>query len=121
MLRLASITVVLGLAILWAVLAGAESGWFGIPSFSNEIVAFFALCNVSLYWVIDRSLDEAPGGFVRVYLGATVLRILFFGGFIFAVIYLDPSGASKNALFFLVCYFIFTTVEIGALWLKIKG
>lgn len=116
MLRFTAISIALGLVILVIV----ESGLKESLSYAREIVALLALSNAGLYWVVARNLEQR-GDFVVIYLGATVLRVLFFGGFIFAVIYLDPSGASKNALFFLICYFIFTSVEIAALWFKIKA
>lgn len=114
-------TGLLAIAILAILIAGAEAGWYGNPSYSVEILAFFTLSNVALYWVIGRNLNDQPDEFVKVYLGATVLRILFFGGFILAVILLDRTGAAGNTMLFLVCYFLFTTMEVGALWLKIKS
>lgn len=114
-------TAVLALVVLTILMVGDDAGWFDDPSFSREILAFFVLSNVALFWAIGRNLNRDPADFVRVYLGATVLRILFFGGFILAVILLDEAGAAGNTLFFLACYFLFTIMEVGALWLKIKS
>ena len=114
-------TAVLALIILLFVRAGVDWGWIGYPTFSIEIIAFFTLSNVALYWAVGRKLNDHPEDFVTVYLGATVLRVLFFGGFIFAVVLLDRSGAPKNTLFFLLCYFLFTIMEVGGLWIKIKS
>jgi hypothetical protein len=121
LLRFTAMTGLVALAILAILIAGSDAGWFDDPSFSREILAFFSLSNVTLYWAVGRNLSDHPDDFVKVYLGATVLRILFFGGFILAVILLDRSGAAGNTLFFLVCYFLFTIMEVGALWLKIKS
>jgi hypothetical protein len=121
LLRFTVITSLLAIAILALLITGAHSGWFEQPSFSIEILAFFTLSNLTLYWAIGRRLKKQPEDFVGIYLGATVVRILFFGGLIFAVMLLDRPGAARNALFFLVCYFLFTIEEVGALWLKIKS
>lgn len=119
MLRFIFINAALGLTITGFVIATASQGWFVAPSCFLEIVTLFTVTNIAIYIIIARIHDHPAGDFVRIYLGITVLRIIFFGAFILAVILMDRPGAPKNALFFLVCYFLFTILEVVTLFLKI--
>jgi hypothetical protein len=109
---------VVGLAsLLYAGLAAAVAqGWFPRPSYSDEIILFLGLAHFGLFGFIVRQLDARAEDFVKIYLGSTVLRILFFGLFIFLVLRLDPVSGPANALFFLLCYFLFTGLEVAALY-----
>ena len=109
---------VIGLsALLYAGIAGgAGQGWFARPSYSDEIILFLGLAHLGLFAFVLRQLDSRPDDFVKVYLGSTVLRILFFGLFIFLVLRIDPASGPANALFFLLCYFLFTGLEVAALY-----
>jgi hypothetical protein len=99
--------------------AGIAMGMFVRPSFFVEITIFFASANILVFRFVVQRLG-VPADFVKVYLGITVLRIIFFGAFIFTLIRIDPSGARENTLFFLVCYFLFTGHEVFALYQKVK-
>ncbi|MBL7852529.1 MAG: hypothetical protein JNN04_16610 [Cyclobacteriaceae bacterium] len=112
------VLMVLGLAsVLFAGVAmGVRQGWFARPSYSDEIILFLGLAHLGLFGFILRRLDSGPEDFVKIYLGSTVLRILFFGLFIFLVIRLDPVSGPANALFFLLSYFLFTGLEVAALY-----
>lgn len=104
-------------ALLYAGVEGAaRQGWFERPSYSDEIILFLGLAHLGLFLFVVRQLDNRPEDFVKIYLGSTVLRILFFGLFIFLVIRLDAAAGPSNALFFLVCYFLFTGLEVAALY-----
>ncbi len=98
------------------VIAGFHAGTFPLPSFFREIVIFLSLSTVGLYWFTIQRISGQPDDFIKIYLGATVLRILFFGGFIFTVIRLDPAGAVGNTVLFLFCYFLFTILEVVVLY-----
>ena len=111
----------LAFLILGIVLAGSGWTWFMRPSFFIEIIFFLALSTIALYWFTTRKINLQPDEFVKIYLGATVMRILFFGGFIFTVIMLDKFGAKENALLFLVCYFLFTALEVMVLYRQINA
>jgi hypothetical protein len=104
-------------ALLYAGLSGAVSqGLVSRPSYSDEIILFLALAHLGLFGFVLRRLDARPEDFVKIYLGSTVLRILFFGLFIFLVLRMDPVSGPANALFFLLCYFLFTGLEVAALY-----
>ncbi len=121
MLRFICIAVLLGLMILGFVTTASRFEWIARPSFANEIVGFLLISTIVLYRVVVRGLGLRPQDFVRIYLGTTVLRILFFGAFIFVVIRFDKVGAWRNATLFLVSYFLFTTLEILALFFRVNS
>lgn len=121
MLRFTLLTLTLVLVIAAFLVMGSQWAWYSTPSYSFEILFFFTLTNVGLFWFISTKVQKQPDAFVGIYLGATVIRILFFGGFILVVIRLDTDGATKNALFFLICYCLYTALEIGMLYHQIKS
>lgn len=100
---------------------GARQEWFSMPSFFLEIIIFLTLSTLLLCWVISLKLKQHPEGFVKVYLGATVFRIIGFGGFIFLIIILDRSGARQNVVLFLGSYFLFTALEVAILLQQINS
>jgi hypothetical protein len=102
-------------------MGGVEKGAFELPSYYQEIISFIALSTMALYWFTTRKMGMEASDFVKIYLGATVLRILFFGGFIFTIIQLDPSSARGNASIFLVCYFLFTILEVVVLFKELNS
>ena len=95
--------------------------WFVPPTFSNPIIIFLTVSTVGLYGFISRQRTLRPQDFVKVYLGTTVLRILFFGTFIFLLIRMNPSGARANATLFLAGYFLFTALEVVVLFCEINS
>ena len=113
-------TVALALLIKGFMMSASLLGWFPPPSFSNVTIVFFGLSTVGLYRFVVSRLGLQPEDFVKIYLGATILRILFFGGFAFAVMRLDRPEARQNALFFLVCYFLFTALEVLNLFRQVN-
>lgn len=107
--------------VLLVVVVASDAGYFDLPSFFKEIVIFLGISTIGLYRLITNRIGSNPSDFVKIYLGVTVLRILFFGGFIFVIIKLDPDGAIENTVLFLVCYFLFTILEVGVLFRKINA
>lgn len=79
------------------------------------------MVHLGLYFFTSRNLSVHPQSFVKIYLGMTVLRILFFGVFIFMVIKIDPFGARQNAILFLLSYLLFTVLEVIVLFRKIDS
>lgn len=121
MLRFISLTVLMALIIAGFVMVGSRSGWVARPSFTNEIIFFTLLSTVGLYTLTVRWFTVRPENFVKIYLGTTVLRILFFGVFIFILIRLDKLGSWRNSTLFLVCYFLFTALEVLVLFFQINS
>jgi len=120
-LRFIILVLLLSAGIILALQTGVSHAWFAQPSFASEIVALLAISHAGLYAIITRQLGQRPEDFVKIYLGSTVLRILFFGLFIFVIIKIDPVSASRNAVLFLLTYFLFTALEVGALYVAVNG
>ncbi len=116
MLRFSLALTGLAIAILGGLVAGENFDWFVAPSVSRATILFLWLTHVIMYGMVVRQLKLHPADFVKIYLGMTVLRILFFGAFVFFIIRLDQDGAYPNALVFLVSYFLFTSIEVLALY-----
>lgn len=121
MIRFVIYLSLLSLSVYGFVEWGTSGHWFIRPSFTSEIILFLSATHLGLYVLITRQLAEQPVDFVKVYLGITVMRILFFGLFVFALIWIDPTGATGNALLFLVAYVLFTTLEVASLFVRING
>lgn len=116
MIRFVLLALTLSALVMGAVGWGVDAGWVDHPSFAWEIIIFLFVTHVAGYNFVVRQLDQRPEDFVKVYLGLTVIRILFFGIFIFVVIWIEPNAGSSNAVFFLVSYVLFTGLEVGALY-----
>ncbi len=121
MVRFAALTILLALATFGSIETGVALEWFHRPSYEREILIFLTVAHLVLYSVISRQINQRPEAFVKVYLGTMVLRILFFGIFVFTIIRLDPEASRQNALFFLISYFLFTGLEVAALYINING
>ena len=119
MLRFTLLTILLSTIILLSVLGGVRSGLFPMPSFTTRIIILLAIVHVALYYFTARNRSLNPLDFVKLYLGMTVLRILFFSAFIFVIIKLDPIGAWQNATLFLTGYILFTALEAVVTYKKI--
>lgn len=121
MLRFILLAVGLSLLLVVCITAGAQGGWYHQPSYTHVIVLFLAVSHIGLYRFVVKHMDQRPQDFVKIYLGTTVLRILFFGVFIFLIIRLDPRSSTSNALVFLVSYFLFTGLEVAMLYVAVRG
>jgi len=95
---------------------GAGAGWVAYPSFAWEITIFLLVTHMAGYSFVVRQLAQRPEDFVKVYLGLIVIRILFFGIFIFVIIWIAPNAGGGNAIFFLISYVLFTALEVGELY-----
>lgn len=121
MLRFILLALLLGASLLGILAWGINQSWWTFPSFATETTIFLLVVHVAGYHFVTRQWKQHPTDFVKIYLGLTVLRILFFGIFVFLVIWLDAAGSTSNALYFLVSYFLFTILEVVALYRVVNG
>lgn len=121
MKRFVILTLITAGIIVFGVVFGVSQRYFSSPSFFKEIIIFLAFSNILLYSFSKQKANEAPTDFIKIYLGSTVLKILFFGAFIFTVMRMDMPGASGNTALFLISYFVFTILEITILFLEINS
>ncbi len=116
MIRFSLLICGLALLVYLGISYATERSWVERPSFTVEVLIFLVISHAATYGMSIRHMKGEPSDFVRIYLGLTVLRILFFGAFVFAILQMDHDGGTANALFFLCCYFLFTSVEVTALY-----
>jgi hypothetical protein len=81
-----------------------------------EILLFFALTTVLVYFVLHKITLADPTEFVRTFLMSVVLKIIISGVAIVILLKLDPAGANSNAVFYLGCYGAFTALEVVVLY-----
>jgi len=86
------------------------------PSYWMEILLFFALITVLVYFVLHKITLIDPTEFVRTFLMSVVLKIILSGVAIVILLMLDPAGANSNAVFYLGCYGAFTALEVVVLY-----
>ncbi len=87
-----------------------------LPSFFYPTLFFITFGTGLMFRYLYRI--HKPETFVQLYLLMMVVKILAFGAYAFFIVLKDRSGAAYNMVFFLICYFIFTALEIAFLFQK---
>ncbi|HQQ96262.1 MAG TPA: hypothetical protein PLX35_03320 [Cyclobacteriaceae bacterium] len=121
MIRFGWMAVILAALLVAAVLLGVTLTWFERPGYFEVIILFVGLATLITYGFTSRKVIEAPGDFIRIYMTATVVRILLFGAGVGLMVYMDTDGATANAIFFLVAYLLFTLLEVVILWQEVNA
>lgn len=88
----------------------------GTPSYWMEILIFFFLITVLVYFVLHKITLADPTEFVRTFLMSVILKIIVSGVAIVILLRLDPAGVNSNAVFYLGCYGAFTALEVVVLY-----
>ena len=97
-----------------------ELAWISkLPSFFHQTLIFLTFGTGMMFRYLYRI--NKPDAFVQFYLLMMVLKILAFGAYAFFIVLKDRAGATYNIVFFMLCYFIFTALEIAFLFQKIKA
>lgn len=119
MTRFILVTIVL-IVLIWVSAQWlATKGWMGgIPSFALEILLFLSMSTILIFYFLQKTKANEPLDFVRAFLLSVVLKILLGGVFVFILIKLDPVNATTNAIFFMICYLLFTGYEVMVLTKK---
>lgn len=120
MFRFSLATIVLTLT-LWASLYVARGqDWIAsFPSFTLEILVFLASSTLIIFYILIKRND--PESFTQSYLLSIALKILFYGAFVFIVIFIDSPGASLNTAFFIASYVLYTALEVTFLFKRKNG
>ena len=97
-----------------------ELAWVAqMPSFLYQTLIFVTFGTGLMFRYLYRI--NKPDTFVQLYLLMMVVKILAFGAYAFFIVLEDRAGATYNIVFFLICYFIFTALEVAFLFQKTKG
>ncbi|MEO7988291.1 MAG: hypothetical protein ABI663_02040 [Chryseolinea sp.] len=86
------------------------------PSFFYQTLIFLTFGTGLMFRYLYRI--NKPEMFVQFYLFMMVVKILAFGAYAFFIVLKDRVGATYNIVFFMICYFIFTALEIAFLFRK---
>ena len=106
--------------LIWlSLFVGVRMDWWEtLPSYSVVIILTQWIGVLLILFLLKKSIKQ-PKQFTNDYLLSIVLKLILFGGLIFAIIFLDREGAAKNALFFIISYITFTALEVSLLFKKL--
>ena len=90
-----------------------------IPSFLYATTWLVAFVTSVLFIYLYRM--DKPSTFVPLYLLSLAAKLIACLAYSVVMIVKDRSGAVSNVLYFLVIYFVFTTLEIATLYKKISA
>ena len=88
-----------------------------LPGLFWEILIFLAFSTTVLFLYLYRAHSD---WFVELYLLTMVIKLLAYGGFAVIMILKNRDGAPLNIGFFLICYLLFTLLELVILYPKIN-
>jgi hypothetical protein len=94
-----------------------EAFLVSLPTFLWSTLIFLNLSTAVIYIFLTRS---QPSAFVQKYLMSTVLKLLGYGIYNVVIILKDRDNAGLNVAFFMITYFLFTTLELAFLYRKMS-
>jgi ABC-type protease/lipase transport system fused ATPase/permease subunit len=117
---------VLALGALMLILAGALHGLEVYelsvsPSRWLETLLLMGVITAAVYVNLTKPAFSAARDFSLFYLASIALKLVGGCGYLIAVMIFDPSGATSNAVFFLICYLLFTGLEVAFLWARLQS
>jgi hypothetical protein len=106
-----------GALISLTIITGLATVQLANPSFLILILTVLAVATWLVYFFIQKTNRE---DFIKNYLLSIVLKLLSGGIFIFILLYIDKPGADVNAIFFMTAYLLFTGLEVGFLFRRLR-
>jgi hypothetical protein len=85
-----------------------------LPSFFYQTLVFLLFSTIVIYAYLYKV--DKPDYFVQLYLLTMAVKLLAYGAYVYFMITGDGKGAFTNVIFFMVSYFLFTTLEIVFLY-----
>lgn len=92
-----------------------------VPTWATETLLLFAVITTAVYYYLTRPEFSKAQNFTVMYLASIGIKMVAGLGYLVAVLVADRMAALPNALFFLLCYLIFTAAEVGFLWSRLGG
>jgi hypothetical protein len=97
-----------------------DAGWLTqTPSFAFQTLTLLFIGTVTIYGYLYKATK--PQFFVQLYLLTMAVKLLAYAAYNLVMITKDKPGAVANVIFFMTAYFIFTILEIGFLYRKIRN
>lgn len=101
------------------VLFGTGLNWISTPSFLYQTLIFITFTTAVIFAYLYNAMK--PDFFVQLYMLSMAVKLLAYSTYAYFMITSDKRGAFLNVAFFLLCYVIFTVVEIVFLYRKISS
>jgi hypothetical protein len=115
LLRFALVLFAVAAAIFALLRAGLELGYIQQqPTFLTQTLILLFLSTIIIFRYLYNVKN--PSQFVLLYLLLMVVKILAYLAYVLFIVLKDQPGATPNVVFFLVVYFVFTTLEITFLY-----
>ncbi|HEY3430255.1 MAG TPA: hypothetical protein VGK39_06230 [Cyclobacteriaceae bacterium] len=95
------------------------AGIWGIetqPEYFYQTLIFLFLTTAGLFRFLLRIKQQRPDFFVQFYLATMVVKLIAYGAFMFILVRALSEKAMPDVVFFMIVYFIFTSLEIGFLY-----
>jgi hypothetical protein len=109
------------LAILTFLLGWGAFQWAGTPpSFAHQILFGLSVGTLLIFFLLKRVPANQHQTFAMYYLFSVFTKFLCGGAAVFVILLFDKPSANSNAVYFLICYAVFTTLEIVGLLLARK-
>jgi len=89
-----------------------------MPSFAMEITAINIITTAFIYRVLARTSE--PRLFANIYLLTIVMKLIFYSALLLILRFMAPKTLMPNAVFLLVAYLVFTTLEVAVLFRKVN-
>jgi len=108
-------------------IAGAYAAAALIPGLGTVPVSFWfafgfiALLTFGIHHLLVKANEQRAQRFVAYFMGALSIKLFFSCVVLVAVGFLDPDGLVFTALAYLLCYFIYTGVEIADLLPRMRN
>lgn len=97
-----------------------SSGWLRqTPSFGLQTLALLFIGTVAIFAYLYKITK--PQFFVQLYLLTMAVKLVAYAAYNLVMITRDRPGATANVAFFMLAYFIFTILEIGFLYRRIRN
>ncbi|MEQ1586816.1 MAG: hypothetical protein ABL895_13100 [Cyclobacteriaceae bacterium] len=112
-----SLFLVATLVVLTAWL-GSVQAWWPLPLFWKEIVLFMFFITLIIGFRLVQMRRKHAVAFVQFYLLSITLKMAAGLAFIIFIILKTPMEAKGSAALFIVCYLLFTLVEVNFLMRK---
>jgi hypothetical protein len=107
-----------GFLLYAAAWLGANQGSFSMPVFALEITLVSVVVTASIYMVLARTVN--PRLFVNIYLLTIVMKLIFYSAMLLIIRFIALKSLMPNAVFLLVAYLVFTTLEVAVLFRKVN-
>jgi hypothetical protein len=106
-----------GLCLGALVFLAVQKHWIeALPSFFYQTLVFLLFSTIVIYAYLYKV--SKPDYFVQLYLLTMAVKLLAYGAYVYFMIMGDANGAIENVVFFMITYFLFTTLEILFLYRK---